>query len=171
MARRKVRGFGIVVDEPKPIPQHTEEVLSSTVVPDTDDYRTEVLHEEVFSDVSAEELIDKLYKKYESRHKSAETVTYVSDIQNLNIVLDVLRPNGSGVTVSQIVVEFRRGRYETDDIYVQKALERHPSYGGKGDESTTDSKTYLFWKDTFPQWKWDMIASYESELTTLPRED
>lgn len=166
-----VRGFSIVKDEPPPIPEPNVEVISTEVVPPLDEFREEIISEYKQAG-TIDSVLDLLYKKYEERAKSSETAYYVSEIQNLNLQVEVLRPAADGqVKVQHVIVEFRRGRFETQDMYLIKALERHPNYGGRGDETTTNSKSYLFWRDTFPTWKWEEIAVKEAELSPVPRED
>lgn len=168
---RKPKGFNIVTEEPAAIPAPNVHVLKAERVPEFDVAREEVLSEFKESG-TLEEVIDRLYKKYEELSRGNETVVYVSDVQNLNLMVEVLRPAPEGgISVQHVVVEFRRGRLEVQDPYLIKALERHPSFGGEGDSLISDSPSPLFWRKTFPSWKWEEIEGKQAALSPVPREE
>jgi len=153
------------------MPEANIHVLKTDRVPEFEAARKEILSEYKESG-SLEEVIEKLYKRYEELSTTKEPVVYVSDVQNLNLMVEVLRPNPEGgINIQHVVVEFRRGRLEVTDPYLVKALERHPSFGGEGDSQVSDSPSPLFWKTTFPQWKWEEIESKQASLSPVPREE
>lgn len=168
---RKSRGFNIVSEEPTAIPSPNVHILKTDRVPEFDAAREEIISE--FKEAGTfEEVIDRLYRKYEELSRGRETVTYVTDVQNLNIMVEVLRPAPEGgILVQHTAVEFRRGRLEVSDPYLIKALERHPSFGGEGDSLVSDSPSPLFWRNTFPQWKWEEIESKQAALSPVPQEE
>lgn len=105
-----------------------------------------------------EDAVKRLYDMAEDETK-AKQVSFVSDIQGLNLSVEVIRLNleKKPVRVSK-VFEFRRGTLLLDDPYEIEALLRHPSYGGEG-ENASKALEPLFWKTTFPKWKADYVKS------------
>jgi len=162
----------IVVDkEPQGLPPVEVEVLDTKVIPQLGEEAARIISEAP-PDEDIQRVIERLYKAYDEKFRSTEKVMYVTDLKNLNLIVDVLRFDKDGKPVlQQTLVEFRRGVFETDDIYVIKALEIHPSYGGEGDKYSSTSREPLFWKTSFPKWKYEMIAERESELSPVPREE
>lgn len=171
-AGRPRRARDIIVEsEPTPMPEVQVKVLDANVIPRMESEAARILSE-YSADPDTQKVIEELYKTYEKSFKLGEKVMYVTDSPGLNVIVDVLRFGGDGKPVfQQTVVEFRRGRFETDDPFLVKALEIHPSFGGMGDEYSTTSREPLFWRGSFPKWRYEMIAAREAELSPMPREE
>lgn len=162
----------ILVDkEPQPMPDVQAKVLDTSVIVNLGNEAVRIISENA-AERSVTETIEALYQAYESRYKAPEKVLYVTDMYSLNLFIDVLRYDKDGKPIlQQTLVEFRRGKFETDDLFLIKALEIHPSYGGEGDKYATTSREPLFWRSSFPRWKYEMIAAREAELSPVPREE
>jgi len=110
------------------------------------------------ADGVTEESVRKLYDMVEDELK-ARQVTFVSDIQGLNLAVEVIRLNirKEPVRVSK-VFEFRRGTLILDDPFEIEALMRHPNYGGEGDNESKSLQP-LFWRTRFPTWKIEYLKA------------